>query len=743
MSWLDEINKEPIEALTAVLGITIEHGQGGPCPKCGATRRSRSDRRPPVNFSEKDGRGVWRCHADGGCGAKGDNADLVAYSLTSERFSGNPQTAEVRAWFDDNAEAISAKAKELAGSTALQPKKDPPPEGIEEFVGACGPCHEDPDVAGYLGKRGLNAKVLGTQFHIGALPLLTTVATTPPWAKLGARTWVELGYRLLVVLFNHLGQAVSVCARRIIDGDGPKVVVPQGYKSSGLVMANSLALQMLRGGTMPQGVSIVVVEGVTDFLTASQCWGGRYPVIGIFAGAWTADIAARFPDDAHLNLWTDADPDGDKLARGVAESVAGRCRCWRGRPDAVVWEANDLNALLEFGHMPAEPFMGVKPMQVAAVQGAAQGSAGEIVLAPSTVPTKQGQKLPTTTPSSPFDWLEIRPVSCWSKEDGEDWLDVDPPERQYLLVDRYEEGVLPLGKVGLLAGAGGTGKTLLMVATAIAVAAGRTLFGLYGYRVASPGPVALVLAEEETEEVRRRLHANAAALDLNDDEKDLVRQGVFPVPAAGRSVGLSRPGEQDIVESAFCAALKQRLVEAAPPEGWRLVILDPLSRFAGLDVEVDNAAATRFIQIAETFLDLPGNPTVLVAHHTTKEARKSPSRGSTAVRGSSALVDGARWVAELTPEEMTDDQFQFASLVWFRVSKSNYTASGTPLLLKHALGAGGTLVAASKEEFRRLMAAKKANKKGKGKDSDGAKGNSGGEGDDAHDDLGPLGEHGM
>lgn len=739
MSWLDEIKTLSIEAVAALRGITIEHNHGGPCPKCGATRRSRSDRRPPLHFSTKDGRGVWHCHAKGGCGAEGDNADLVAYGLTNERLNGNDRVAEVRSWFEENREAISAKTQELAGSTALQPRKDPPPEGIAEFAGACGPCHEDPDVKGYLGKRGLDAEILGTQFNIGALPLLVTAATTPPWARLGARTWIEAGYRLLVVLFNALGLAASITARRIIDGDGPKVVVPQGYKSSSLVMASPLAVRMLRGEAMPQGIGIAVVEGMTDFATACQAWGDRYPILGIFAGAWTDDIAARIPDGANLNLWTDADEAGDKLAKVVVESVADRCHCWRGRPDDFCPEANDLNALLEFGYMPAEPSIGVKPMQGAAVQG----GGGEIVVAPAMEPARRGQQLPATTHSSSIDWLQIRPISFWSKEDGEDWLDVDPPERQYLLVDRYEEGVLPLGKVGLLAGAGGTGKTLLMVATAIAVAAGRTLFGLYGYRVANPGPVALVLAEEETEEVRRRLHANAAALDLNDDEKDLVRQGVFPVPAAGRSVGLSRPGEQDIVESAFCAALKQRLVEAAPPEGWRLVILDPLSRFAGLDVEVDNAAATRFIQIAETFLDLPGNPTVLVAHHTTKEARKGPSRGSTAVRGSSALVDGARWVAELTPEEMTDDQFQFASLVWFRVSKSNYTASGTPLLLKHALGAGGTLVAASKEEFRRLMAAKKAKKKGKGKDSDGAKGNSGGEGGDAHDDLGPLGEHGM
>ena len=99
--------------------------------------------------------------------------------------------------------------------------------------------------------------------------------------------------------------------------------------------------------------------------------------------------------------------------------------------------------------------------------------------------------------------------------------------------------------------------------------------------------------------------------------------------------------------------------------GWDVVILDPLSRFAGPDVEVDNAAATRLIQVLERFTQLPGAPTILVAHHTNKSSRdKDSERSSSAVRGSSALVDGARWVGDLEPV--------IADYACFRVVKSNY-----------------------------------------------------------------------
>ena len=54
----------------------------------------------------------------------------------------------------------------------------------------------------------------------------------------------------------------------------------------------------------------------------------------------------------------------------------------------------------------------------------------------------------------------------------------------------------------------------------------------------------------------------------------------------------------------------------------RLVILDPQSRFAGLDAETDNASGTAFIQACESIANATG-ANVLVTVHTNKLSRGS------------------------------------------------------------------------------------------------------------------------
>jgi hypothetical protein len=105
-----------------------------------------------------------------------------------------------------------------------------------------------------------------------------------------------------------------------------------------------------------------------------------------------------------------------------------------------------------------------------------------------------------------------------------------------------------------------------------------------------------------------------------------------------------------------------------------LIVLDPLSRFAGVETETDNAAATRFVQAIESLTEAPGNPTVLVAHHTTKTSRKGedPALDATAARGASALTDGVRWVLSMLPEK-PDVPGIPSPFVHLELVKSNYS----------------------------------------------------------------------
>lgn len=259
-----------------------------------------------------------------------------------------------------------------------------------------------------------------------------------------------------------------------------------------------------------------------------------------------------------------------------------------------------------------------------------------------------------------------------------DWLTVAPPPRVWLLErpdpdtdGASRRGVLARGKVGMFAGGGGVGKTMAAVQLAVAVATGRDW---YGMTVATPGRVLLALAEEDAEEVRRRIYYTASALGLSDAERAMARDRIVALPLAGVPVALL---EQDAagnpVETPSARDLRRVLSEE---DGWALIILDPLARWAGLDAETDNAQATRFVECVETFTTAPGAPTVLLTHHTTKLSRREADGAATAARGASALVDGARWVATMTPAKLGE-----SDIARLEVVKSNYSALGPPIEL--------------------------------------------------------------
>lgn len=272
-------------------------------------------------------------------------------------------------------------------------------------------------------------------------------------------------------------------------------------------------------------------------------------------------------------------------------------------------------------------------------------------------------------PKSPLDEL-WKTVGEWGA------VKEQPAPRSWLLSRPDPEtngdtsvGVLPLGKAGLLYAEGGTGKTFALTQLAVSVAVGRRWLEHFG--CPNPGPVLLALAEEDPEEMKRRIWAVGRAMRLTSAQEELVERRVVAVPLAGTMVSLfEADGASD---SAFMCWLKAKLHLAKEP--WRLVVLDPLSRFAGLDTEKDNAAATRFVQQVESLLKAPGNPTVLVAHH----SRKPPSGGGQAqadvnnARGAKALTDGFRWSAELAHSGSEG--------ATFKVTKSNYAPRGASVSL--------------------------------------------------------------
>jgi len=244
----------------------------------------------------------------------------------------------------------------------------------------------------------------------------------------------------------------------------------------------------------------------------------------------------------------------------------------------------------------------------------------------------------------------------------------------------------------MLAAAGGAGKTMALLQLAVSVASGCPWLGgetAVGFAVPpeAQGYVCLLLAEEDAEEVQRRMIAIKTTLRLDAQQWELVRKRLLILPLAGEAAQLIEPdGERGKTrETPFFEELRRQL-EGSDVD-WSLIILDPLSRLATAETEVDNHHATRFIATIEKLVSVRGNPTVLVAHHSNKSARGGVGAGSAnAARGASGLSDGVRWMATLDyPAAEKGEEPQLTlSLV-----KHNYNAPAAPRPLSR--GSNGVL----------------------------------------------------
>jgi RecA-family ATPase len=157
-------------------------------------------------------------------------------------------------------------------------------------------------------------------------------------------------------------------------------------------------------------------------------------------------------------------------------------------------------------------------------------------------------------------------------------------------------------------------------------------------------------------------------------------------------------------ETAFLAWLRETVADG----DFRLVILDPLSRFAGPEAERDNAAATRFVEASESLL--APTRSVLVAHHTNQTSRSNGTVDATAGRGVTGLVDGPRWQCALSVESLKFDSPEEAErlgeVVTFKVTKSNYARKPAPIVLRRDLEHGGALRPVDEADLERIKNAR-------------------------------------
>jgi len=282
---------------------------------------------------------------------------------------------------------------------------------------------------------------------------------------------------------------------------------------------------------------------------------------------------------------------------------------------------------------------------------------------------------------------------------GESFLEERPKDPDWLLqIESNLEGTtlkgfLRMGRVGCLAAPGGTGKTMAAIGLALSVTCGAPWLHPAAWsgkgrqntpsrpriHTTRPGKVALLLAEEEFSDIERRAYQAGKMMKLSPEQRALVRQNLVVMGLSGVDVGLLDEKGNEVER----AQQLQAVLRSKAGEGYSLILVDPLSRFAGIAAETDNAHATRFIRILQALTHLPGAPAVLFLHHERKGGAHGGS-GQEAIRGSSAIVDGARWAARLVPiwepsakarmenrQRWETDRGDRA--LWLRKVKSNYT----------------------------------------------------------------------
>jgi hypothetical protein len=240
---------------------------------------------------------------------------------------------------DRNGAAPHAPAKVVP----MAPRRTyPPGPEVGALWSLCRPVLEDAEVCGWLNGRGLAPAAITRHDLARALPLGRDL---PRWASYwGDRSirprpepWSVLGYRLIVPLYDAGGVIRSLRARatREIAAKEPKALPPSGHASQGLVLADTLAAQMLTSGGWPARTEkrVVIAEGEPDFLT----WGIRatVAVLGIAgSGQWTERIAQRIPAGTTVIIRTDQDDAGDVYAEIITQTLWGRCTILETDPEA-------------------------------------------------------------------------------------------------------------------------------------------------------------------------------------------------------------------------------------------------------------------------------------------------------------------------------------------------------------------------------------------------------------------------
>jgi RecA-family ATPase len=231
------------------------------------------------------------------------------------------------------------------------------------------------------------------------------------------------------------------------------------------------------------------------------------------------------------------------------------------------------------------------------------------------------------------------------------WAEQEPPLRQWAVPDRF-----PLRNVALFSGEGAIGKSILLMQLGVAHVLGKAWLNT----LPEPGPFLYLNAEEEDDELHRRLAAIATFYDASLAE---LKNDLHLLGFAGQDAVLGYPDRNGLIKATpLFAKLKEAACDIKP----KLIGLDTSADiFAGN--ENDRSQVRQFIGLLRN-LAIAANAAVIVCAH--------PSIGGidrgTGLSGSTAWHNSVRARAYMHTMKTEDGIEPDKDLRQIEFMKSNY-----------------------------------------------------------------------
>ena len=233
------------------------------------------------------------------------------------------------------------------------------------------------------------------------------------------------------------------------------------------------------------------------------------------------------------------------------------------------------------------------------------------------------------------------------------------PEREWLV-----SGTIPAAALTILSAQGDAGKGMLLLDLGLKVAGG-AVSGLnvveaFGNSLASHGAAIILTAEDDKDEMHRRVEGIRKGRELKHPLY------IVPLPNAGGPMPFVVPGRSGPEASPLWHELVDQIQEIS---NVKLIVIDPLASFVMADVNSDPAVGAFTTGLFASLATQTG-AALIVAHHLAKTTKKiaSPEDARALVRGSTAIVDGARSVYVLwgVDEKLSKQKCKHLGVEWQR-----------------------------------------------------------------------------